>query len=181
MKVIGLTGRKRSGKDTAGAALVAMGFTRKSFAHPIKLMLAALLLYQGVPGDVIERMLEGDLKEVNSEYLNGRSPRHAMQTLGTEWGRGLIADSIWVDVLLRSCAGHEKVVVTDVRFPNEVDALRSEFGAEVYRVVRPGLEAANDNHPSETQIDSLAVDGIIQNVDLTAAGFTAHVLGKFKQ
>jgi hypothetical protein len=44
---------------------------------------------QGVPSDTIERMVDGDLKEVATPHLGGATPRRAMQTLGRGWGRAL--------------------------------------------------------------------------------------------
>lgn len=159
--IVGFTGRKRHGKDTAAAALVVNGHTRLSFAAPMKLMIRELLRYQGVDEETIERMLEGDLKEAPTKYLGGRSPRYALQTLGTEWGRDLMATDFWADILLNTSDMFEEVVVSDVRFPNEVAKLK-EAGGKVIRVIRPGV-ANNDNHPSETQIDTLPVDHEITN------------------
>lgn len=177
--IIGFTGRKRSGKDTASAVFEAAGFERLSFAGPIKDMLGVLLEYQGVTEDVIERMLEGDLKEVPTPFLQGRSPRYAMQTLGTEWGRAMIGDALWVDALLNASEFYEQVVVSDVRFPNEVTALK-EAGAVIYRISRPDNPlGANDNHASEANIDTLEVDGEILNTAPTAEAFQEELTSFF--
>lgn len=159
--IVGITGRKRSGKDTAAEGLA--DHTRLSFAAPIKLMIRALLVYRKCPEDLIERMLEGDLKEVPSPYLNGKTPRHAMQTLGTEWGRDLISEDLWVDAMIEVANDHDLVVCSDVRFPNEVTQLRAAGGV-VIRIFRPDRPVSDfDNHPSETQIDELDVDFEITN------------------
>lgn len=175
---VGLTGRKRSGKNTAGAAFENMGFESMSFAMPIKLMLASLLEYQGVDPAIIYRMLDDDLKEVPTPYLQGKTPRQAMQTLGTEWGRVMIGDTLWSDALIRASHGYDNVVVTDVRFPNELKAL-NEKGAFIYRVVRPDNPAGNDDHPSETFIDGLDVTSEIINQAPTAEAFMLQVMKTF--
>lgn len=167
--IFGLTGRKRSGKDTAGEVFEAMGFTRLSFAAPIKIMIGALLTYQGVDDETVYEMLEGSLKETPTEYLGGRSPRHAMQTLGTEWGRNMITDTLWIDALLNAAQQHELVVVTDVRFPNEV-----EVCDQVWRISRPGNTAV-DAHPSEAQIDDLDVEADLVNDAPSAEVFQDRV------
>jgi hypothetical protein len=161
--IVGIAGRKRSGKDTAAEALIEDGHARFSFATPIKLMLRAFLVYRKCPEDLIERMLEGDLKEVPSPYLNGKTPRHAMQTLGTEWGRSLISPDIWVDTMIEVANDTDQVVCSDVRFPNEVVRLQTAGGL-VVRIHRPNRPVSEfDNHPSETQIDDLEVDIDVAN------------------
>lgn len=163
MILIGFAGRKRTGKDTAGQTLVAtLGFRRVAFATPLKTMLRALLEVQRCPHDTIEAMVEGELKETPSPYLAGQSPRHAMQTLGAEWGRQLMSPTIWVDATIRAAKLHKRAVVTDVRYPNEVAAIKAA-GGFVYRIVRPDFPPADDTHSSESQIDDLVVDGEILN------------------
>lgn len=159
-KILGFAGRKRSGKDTAAQAVEADAF---AFATPIKLMLRALLEYQGADDDLIERMLEGDLKEVPSEMLGGRSPRYALQRLGTEWGRQQMCDSFWVDICLRLAEQAPRAVITDVRFPNEVAAIRAR-GGKVWRIERPDRPVGEgEEHSSEVLIDTLDVDRVVVN------------------
>lgn len=176
--LVGLTGRKRSGKDTAGAVFQEAGYVRLAFATPIKIMIGVLLQYQGITEPMLSRMMEGDLKEEPSDLLGGKSPRHAMQTLGTEWGRGMISDSLWVDTLLKASKRFEQVVVTDVRFPNEVTAVK-EAGGEIYRISRTGNVPPPDAHMSEALIDTLDVDQDIVNDAETAADFQIQVAKVF--
>jgi hypothetical protein len=172
--ILGLTGRKGSGKDTAAAVFEANGFVNLKMAGPIKAMLATLLIYQGVDEDIIDRMIDGDLKEVASPYLCGRTPRYAMQTLGTEWGRGLMADNVWVEIFSNAAEQFDRVVCSDVRFPNELEVMTRTF-----RVVRPGVPL--QDHPSETQIDSLPVDGELLNECASAAEFQEQVSVLFQR
>lgn len=164
MEIIALTGRKGSGKDTAVQPLVdGLGFTVVKFADPLKKMLAVLLSYQGADDQTIQRMLEGDLKETPTELLQGRTPRHAMQTLGTEWGRQLIGDNLWTDAAKRRCLEAKRAVVTDMRFPNEFNAME-ELGAKTFRIERPDLELNESSaHVSESYIDFLPVGNVIVN------------------
>lgn len=157
--IVAFTGRKRSGKNTAAEGLDYD--VQLAFAAPMKNMLHSLLRDQLVSPADIERMVEGDLKETPVPELNGRTPRYAMQTLGTEWGRGLIADSLWVDAVVRLAMQAGQVVITDVRFPNEVQAVK-DVGGIVIRITRPGL-STEDAHPSEALIDELLVDYEIAN------------------
>jgi hypothetical protein len=164
LEVIGITGRKRHGKDSVARELVLHGFTVIRFADPLKAMLRAFYGAHDMPPIEIERRVEGDLKEVPCIYLNGKTPRHAMQTLGTEWGRDLIDTNLWTDSLKRRAAQHDKVVVPDLRFTNECQAI-ADLGGKRIRVEanqRVGV-TAQSNHSSETEIDKLPVEIEIDN------------------
>jgi hypothetical protein len=143
--IVGLSGYAGAGKSTAATELVAMGYQRRKFAAPLKNMMRALLLAQGADAAERERMIEGDLKEVPTVYLNGQTPRYAMQTLGTDWGRALISESLWADAAVRDVTGH--AVFDDVRFDNEAEAIRSRGGV-IIEIRRPGVGPVN-NHVSE--------------------------------
>ena len=128
--IIGLTGGMGSGKTTISKH---MGGTVISFATPLKKMLAALgLTYE---------QLYGSEKGIPLDLLGGRTPREAMQSLGTEWGRRLVADELWLFAWKKAMdeSPHDLIICDDVRFPNEVEFLRS-LGGEVVALVRPGLK-----------------------------------------
>lgn len=167
-RLIAIAGHKGAGKDTAAGVLTMQGYQNAKFAAPMKAMLATLLMARGVPQPEIYAMLEGDLKEKPHPKLNGRTPRHALQTIGTEWGRNLMAQTFWIDAfgdMVRASLGDATVpglVVTDCRFHNEVAAIH-DLGGIVIRVDRPGL-VVDLNHQSEAEIPHLAVDHIVPNV-----------------
>jgi hypothetical protein len=165
--LIGLIGKKGSGKDTAAEGLEAYGFQNVKFAGALKAMLRTLLAYQGADEDTIGRMIDGDLKEVPTEYLNGKTPRFAMQTLGTEWGRTLIGPDFWLDTAMKKAATGD-TVITDCRFPNEVDAVKNQ-GGTVIRIVAEGQTVFDEtavgvDHASETLMEQLPEDVVIANV-----------------
>lgn len=156
IKLIALTGYAGSGKTTAAKHLVeAHGFTLVKFAGPLKAMMRALGLGN--------REIEGDLKEVPSAILGGKTPRHAMQTLGSEWGRNLIHSNIWVNAAMEMACDvidhGGRVVIDDLRFGNEVDAVRSHGGI-IIRIDRPGIGPVN-NHESES--NPIPYDFLIKN------------------
>lgn len=151
--VIGLSGRKQSGKDTFAERLVlAHGFTRVAFADPMRA--AALALDPLIPvnggmarlSDLVAAHGWDHAKEAHFEV------RRTLQRLGTEMGRELFGEGFWVsqamEVIDRTPG---PVVVTDVRFPNEADAIFGDAGV-VIRIERPGLPAT-DLHPSETALE----------------------------
>lgn len=151
--LIGLLGRKGSGKDTAAMALLSRGYQNVKFAGALKDMVRALLSYQGVDPHTVERMVEGDLKEEPTIFLGGQSPRFAMQTLGTEWGRNLIADDLWVKSAIRR-AGDLRTVITDVRFPNEMEAVVAAGGV-CFGITADWITPVEGEHESEALIDDL--------------------------
>lgn len=145
MILIALTGAAGSGKDTVAAHLVrAHHFTQLAFADPLRAMVAAGF-------GVGPRDLERDRKELPLDWL-GVSPRYLLQTLGTEWGRGLIHPDVWLMVLKRRLdlaldAGHLRFVISDVRFENEAALVRG-MGGTVWHLRRPGTAPVHQ-HVSE--------------------------------
>lgn len=163
--VIGLTGLIGSGKSEVARHLMERyGFVRIKFADPLKNMLRSLLREVGLDVVTIERMIEGDLKEVPCEALSGCTPRHAMITLGTEWGRNCLAKELWVHVtklkIKAALKAGQSVVLDDCRFVNEA-AMVTDLGGEVWRIDRGQLLAVN--HESETGQALVPVQKRIQN------------------
>jgi hypothetical protein len=144
--LIGLTGLAGSGKsEVAGVLMNEFGFVRVKFADPLKNMLRTMLRGMGHIDEDVERMIEGDLKEAMIPEL-GVTPRHLMITLGTEWGRNQVREDLWIRLWKAAAEMEGRVVADDVRFPNEVDAIRAA-GGQVWRVHRPGVVASS--HVSE--------------------------------
>lgn len=167
--LIGLVGHAGAGKDTAAAALVELGFVNLKFAAPLKAMASALMTAAGYPVDMVDRLIEGDLKEAPCLRLNRRSPRYVMQTLGTEWGRNLMGEDFWVEIAQRRAWETPKAVFSDCRYPNEVDMIRRNHGV-IVKITRPGL-VVDLSHPSEQFIASLDADEEIENDAASAEQF----------
>ena len=155
--LVGFVGPAGAGKTTATNGMwggwtstYPERWTRHRFAEPLKAMLGHLGL--------TDRHTDGDLKEAPCDLLGGKTPRWAMQTLGTEWGRNLIYPELWFDAWRRTLPGGN-VVVDDCRFPNEADAIRA-LGGVIVRIARPGYGAGG--HPSEAQ--EVEEDALVTNV-----------------
>lgn len=163
-RLVGITGYKRHGKGEAARALISRGWVNVKFADALKNMLRALLQESDLDDDMIERMIEGDLKEKPHPILCGKSPRDAMVTLGTDWGRDMIGQTLWTGVWqarARSMMAFWNVVTDDVRFPNEEEALR-RMGGVLIKVIRPNW-TIDESHPSERAISKLTPDFTIVN------------------
>jgi hypothetical protein len=151
--IIGLIGYKQSGKSTVADYLAKYGFVRQRFAQPLKDMLKAI----GLTDDHVD----GDLKEIPCDLLGGRTPREAMQLLGTEWGRKLIHPDLWIILWKSKSRSIPMVVVDDTRFPNEAQAI-CDLGGTLWRISRPNY-GGDDPHESEYYIDKLAVNYELDN------------------
>lgn len=159
MKLIGLTGKARSGKDTIASYLWhSAGFTRIAFADPLK------LAAQNIFGLTDGQTWDDELKEVVIERI-GLSPRQIFQKLGTEAVRNVFGESTW---LKRWLVGYDflketdDIVVPDVRFDNE-NALIKSLGGIIVEVRRgPGLVGSTGDHASEHGLSTLP-DVVIEN------------------
>ena len=151
MRLIGLTGHKGSGKSSlAGYLSQDYDYEIFSFAEPIKNMLAGLYHDLGVDPDAIEEKLYGKSKETPCPWLGGKTPRYAVQTLGTEWGRSLIWEDLWsqrLHTFIEFSEPDAKIVIDDVRLPREMEIINNLDGM-VVRVNRPGL-VLGDTHATE--------------------------------
>ena len=164
--IIGLSGYARAGKDTFGAFLVENhGFERISFADGIRsVAYACNPMISGVSvnrkAKVIKlRTLVDTIGWERAKEWSG--VRQFLQHLGTEGGREILGENVWVDAALRRARPGGKYVVTDVRYPNEADAIKA-LGGRVLRIERPGYGPAN-GHVSETAMDEHDFDGLIRN------------------
>lgn len=156
--IIGLLGAKGCGKSTVFAKHLKenYGFTSVAHADPIKSML------KGLPG-ITEDHVNGHLKETPCDILCGQTPRHAMQTIGSEWGRRLIHDDLWVHLWGLEALRHDNVVADGVRFKNEVDKIK-ELGGITIKIRRPSVEGESA-HDTEMYASVLKTDYEVFNED----------------
>lgn len=155
--IIALAGLRGSGKSAVAGLLEEwLPVERIRFADPLKGMLRAIGLS--------DAEIEGDRKESPCDLLVGCTPRRAMQTLGTEWGRNAIHPDLWTSLwqrrARRALAANRIVVVEDCRFPNE-EAVARSMGGVVWRVDRAGMTP--DRHISEAGVYLIKPDLIIKN------------------
>ena len=159
-KIIGFSGRQRSGKDVMAKALQEKGYTIVTIANALKELCAGLL---GVDLQKLNELKNSgttiELKFKGSDIIEGGSTkeyyvttvRELLQIVGTDIIRSVDPDWHVKKMLekIRSIEGN--VVVDDIRFPNELEALRKE-GADVYFIVRTSIIYGFSNHSSETAL-----------------------------
>ena len=154
--IVGITGSAQVGKSTVAKYLAEhYGYSVIKFADPLKDMLRALGL-----GDY---EIEGAGKNRPCDLLGGHTPRFAMQSLGTEWGREIMGENFWIDAWSRK-VGHGLggyVVSDDLRFCNEEFACRL-VGGVIWRIERPGYGGI-DQHRSETELNLVRYDRLFVN------------------
>jgi hypothetical protein len=73
----------------------------------------------------------------------------------------MFGENFWVDYAMSQIPDGSKVVIADIRFPNEAEAIK-KLGGKVFRLERPGVKAAND-HISEHALNDYSFDGHINN------------------
>ena len=155
--IIGISGRKRSGKDTVASWFVKEhGYERVAFAHPMKKSIANLF---DVPYHVVENykddhrvmvILGRRLTPGEWEPIREMTFLQFVQYYGTEAHRDLpeLGDDFWVDLSLPVDGFYDgrNIVVSDVRFVNEGNRIR-QLGGIVIRIDR--ASPIQDPHRSE--------------------------------
>ena len=138
MLIVGIMGPLGSGKSTLAKHLVVKhDFVRVPMASVLKDMLKA--------AGLTDEQVDGSQKMEPCALLGGQTPRWAMQTLGTEWGRKIISQDIWVACVAKKILtlskehGYERFVIDDVRFPNEAEMVKLYEG-DLWCVRRPDVE-----------------------------------------
>ena len=141
--IIGLVGFIGAGKGTVGELLRLHAYKQMSFAGALKDTASIMFGWDRdlLEGDTVESRV---FRETKDEFWSSRfgydfSPRLALQRLGTEAGRDVFHQDIWIYALENRIKKLPKVVITDTRFPNEIEFIRSQGGVivEVKRGERP--------------------------------------------
>jgi hypothetical protein len=140
MSIIGLVGFAGSGKGAVADILVEKhGYTKLAFADSVKDATAVIFGWE-------RALLEGDtdesreFREKSDSFWSARlgydlTPRLALQKMGTEAGRDVFGKDLWITSVEKKILEHEKVVLADTRFPNEIEFIRKLYG-HVIRVSR---------------------------------------------
>lgn len=156
--IIGLSGYARSGKDTVAELLcLNYDFRRVSFADPMRE--AILTLNPKIDSIThVSHFVEDygwEIAKTNPEV------RRLLQVFGTDVGRKMFGENVWIDMAFKGIQPEERVVIADVRFPNEAEAIKQR-GGKVIRVNRHNHSAVN-THKSEIAMDNYMFDHVLYN------------------
>lgn len=152
--IVGLSGFARAGKDEVANILVRdYGYQRVAFADKLREFIFAVNPVVPREDGMAWMYLQGVINQYGWDGYKdtpyGAEIRRLLQRLGTEGGRRVLWDSIWIDAALTGLDESARVVVTDARFYNEFDAIRAR-GGDIWRVERPGVGPLNE-HASENE------------------------------
>lgn len=162
--IIGISGYARAGKDTVADILVNNhGFTKVSWADKLREVLYELnpMVGDGPFGlDYVQNIIHDYGWDGYKDTEYGPEIRRLLQRLGTEAGRQVLGENIWVDTLMNNLP-EGNVVIPDTRYPNEARAVKEHDGV-VWRVNRAGTNPVNA-HISETGLDHWNFDWQFDN------------------
>lgn len=185
-KLIALGGKLRAGKDAIGDYLEAEhGYVKMGMSDALNAALLELNPWIPIKNELGEAL--GRYKAYHDavgyvEAKKNPEVRRLLQALGTEVGRDMISPNVWVDIAERTIRDHwdagRSVVITAIRFPNEIEMVRGLGGKSVW-VERPvearmaGTEATSEEvsgHASENSVfpgdfdQSIVNDGTLEEL-----------------
>lgn len=150
--IIGICGKKRSGKDTVGDYfLFKYGFKKQSFAGVLKRAVKDLF-------HLSEEDFSGDKETILPIW--GVSLRKILQFLGTDILRDQINPDFHVIRTFMEVNPEENIIFTDVRFINESLEIKKRGGIIIKISRETGII---DTHSSELEIDLIFADYVVEN------------------
>jgi hypothetical protein len=143
MQIIGLGHTSRCGKDTLANAIIknlertGLRAVKRPFAWKLKEICHDLYAWDGMREPEFYDTPEGEpYRDIKLPTI-GLTPVEVWVKFGTPAVREQVYQKTWIDYLLKGTKDVDVLIVPDVRFPNEVEALR-EVDATLVKVVRPG-------------------------------------------
>lgn len=162
MILIGFSGPAGCGKDTAAMALARhyVSYDTMAFADTLKQGICEMFF---LDRDVFDSR---ESKESTIPGIN-KSPRELAQIIGTDCIRKMIGEDTWIHIMARRYAvfcqsGLKRLAITDVRFENEAEWIRSN-GGSIIHIIRTGVYWDEYGHASERGIEKRDKDLILTN------------------
>jgi hypothetical protein len=175
--LVGLIGYKNSGKTSISKRYFELfnpNVNMIGFSNPLYRMLGVL--------GISEREIQIKAnREVPHPKLGGKSIQFALNSLGTNWGRKMIYENIWVDRSLDSVDPTVVNIADNIRFPNEFSAIQERGGLTV-AIINPTV--SDDGTEPEAHVKKLQNeaevmiynDPLIMTLDDCAKELNAHIL-----
>lgn len=160
--LVGLVGYAQAGKDTFAGFL---SYARLAFADPLKQLALACKPGGFYPPGSYADDYGCDLTDIVAEYgweytkAKVSGVREFLQDLGVG-AREILDPDIWVKAAFAKYDPTQPTVITDVRFPNEIEAIRHRGGV-IVRVEREGHGPAN-GHVSEFAWQATEPDHVVR-------------------
>ena len=161
--IIGISGKAGSGKDTAAKMLEVLyanpdisyeDFTNKRYKNFADIQIVHFADSLKETAQVLFRIgeWETNTQEGKKTTINwiGKTVRELLQGIG-QGLRDAIDPNLWVKILFANTKGWSNYIIADVRYPNEVYAIKKRNGVLI-RIDRKGAGAGN--HSSETALDN---------------------------
>jgi hypothetical protein len=152
-----------SGKDTACEHIMKhIGNARhEKFATPLRECVQAIT---GVPVEKTQTVEGKNMYFEEMEMTIGKF----LQIFGTEIVKNNMYPNVWVDALFRRFRDDEIVVISDVRFPNEQEAVKNRKGIVLEinsnrEIDDTQVAGRSLNHASERALDGFPADYTIHN------------------
>lgn len=149
--IIAIAGNARCGKDTLG----------KNFSYLLKQYGINSSLYSFA--DELKRETDDFLKQTLgiSSYTNDDDEKAIIRPFLVFWGTDLrrkLNPTIWVDKILESIKENEVAIITDLRFENELEFVKSNNGSVIYlsRVNQDGSQVPPANSYEESNNNIIA-------------------------
>ncbi|TRZ53055.1 MAG: hypothetical protein D4S01_01920 [Dehalococcoidia bacterium] len=160
--LVGICGKAGAGKDTVGDYLIdKYGFKKIALADPIKRLVKDVFALDH------HTVYDRDAREQPLDQWDGWSVRKLLQYIGTELFRQNIDDAIWVKSLWHRIRDDKdnNYVVTDVRFPNELQFFEENGGDNFLsvKVCREGCEGGVGISGHESEKHDLETRWVINN------------------
>lgn len=165
-KLVGIGGLLESGKDTVADYLVGKGWIKFGMSDPLHQSMMKLDPIVASGGDDGVWTYVEATGELGYTEAKARFPeyRRLLQVFGTEVGRDLFGENVWVDIMAKRASaaleGGHNVIVTGLRFINEIEAI-IKLGGETWWVDR-GFTPTSQ-HASENSVTPDDFDVIIDN------------------
>jgi len=176
--IIGISGKKRRGKDTAAMYLSSLlgGSNTKTMYWATKLKIAAAEMLGLPPYHFFTDANKDKKYEIAAAiFMTGRQ---ILQLLGTDCFRALFHPNFWVFQVMRDILARKEkfIIIPDTRFPNEYEAIKDQ-GGYVIRVERTMPVMDGDDHVSETALDGYDFDLVVDNNgDIFGENFTEPLM-----